>query len=57
MPIQNERKTVLISIAFAISEKNIISGYCITREGADTENALLNEGIHSNEQKKAPSPL
>lgn len=37
MPIQSERKTLLISIAFAISEENIISGYRVTREGADTE--------------------
>lgn len=37
MPIQSERETVLIPIAFAISEKNILSGYYITREEADTE--------------------
>lgn len=56
MPIQSERKTALISIAFAISEENITSGYCITREGAETE-ALWNEGIHSDERKKEQNLL
>lgn len=37
LPIQSERETVLIPIAFAISEKNILSGDYITREEADTE--------------------
>lgn len=44
MPIQNEKKTFLISKAFSISEKNIILGYYITKEREQTLNDVSKGG-------------
>lgn len=36
MPIQNDRKTILISKAFSVSEKNIVLSCYITKEREQT---------------------